>query len=53
MDANPDRLLAAIREVGEEHDLSNKHRTALAWIAAKLLKEKRDGLQVLADAPAR
>lgn len=37
MDANKDNLIEAVREIKEKHDLSWRHRCALAWVVALLM----------------
>jgi hypothetical protein len=44
MDASPTNLITACREIRTEHNLSQRHSFALAWIIGKLLRqEKEDG----------
>lgn len=42
MDSSPKQLLAACQQIREKYPLTHDHLTALAWIIAKLLKEKED-----------
>lgn len=46
MDAAPANLLRGLREIKDSYNMSWRHRTVLAWLTAKLVKEIRDaGIQ--------